>query len=209
METELLRYLIENWPVLAILAVVCAVSVKVTHFMTRWNDHNEQRHKDSDERHARLEESINTILKRIDTIEREILAVKVVLASKHKNVSEVFAMKKSPRRLNENGERVFSDIGGKDFLLKNKDFFFAKIDEQKPQTAFDVENAANIVCMANTNEEIFNGIKNFVYNSPTYMLKDSDGGEKPYDLSLSDICFILSIPLRDMYLAEHEEIPKD
>ena len=43
-------------------------------------------------------------------------------------------------------------------------------------------------------------------NAPAYKLKDAEGNEKMYDLSLPDVCFVLSLPLRDMYLAAHSEI---
>ena len=38
---------------------------------------------------------------------------------------------------------------------------------------------------------------------------DKEGNEKTYEVNLADICFILSIPLRDMYLKEHPEIMAD
>ena len=139
-------------------------------------------------------------------IKSDIVAIKSLLLMKHKNAADLFSVKMSPRRLNDNGKELLSDISGMDFLKNNKDFFFAKIDEIAPKTALDVENAANIVCTANTENPIFNGMKNFVYNSPTRILKDSDGEERPYDISMSDVCFVLSIPLRDMYLSEHSEI---
>lgn len=38
------------------------------------------------------------------------------------------------------------------------------------------------------------------------MIKDANGQEKPYDLAITDVCFVLSLPLRDMYLKEHPQI---
>ena len=149
---------------------------------------------------------INLVKQDLKDIKEDIVAIKSILVMKHKNVSDIFSIKNSPRKLNANGIRLFEDIRGKEFLEENKAFFFSKIDELKPKTALDVENAANLVCSVNTDNEIFNGMKNFVYNSPTYMLKDTEGNDKPYDISLPDVCFVLSIPLRDMYLEEHKGI---
>lgn len=78
----------------------------------------------------------------------------------------------------------------------------------KPQTAYDVESSANYVCVVNTKESIFNDIKNFVYNAPLMVQKYKDGKEHSYDLSLGDVCYVLSLPLRDMYLKEHPEVIK-
>lgn len=149
---------------------------------------------------------INIVKQDLKEIKEDIVAIKSILVMKHKNVSDIFSMKNSPRKLNVNGIKLFGDIKGEEFLKENKEFFFSKIDELKPKTALDVENAANLVCSVNTDNDIFNGMKNFVYNSPTYILKDIEGNERPYDISMPDICFVLSLPLRDMYLEEHKEI---
>lgn len=132
----------------------------------------------------------------------DISGIKSVLIQKFPNAAEVFSMKKSPRVLNELGEKVFAQINGKQFLTDNKQFFFSKIDERKPKTALDVENAANIACSAYTDNDIFNNIKDFVYNAPSIMIPGDNGKERSYDITLGDVCFILSIPLRDMYLEE-------
>lgn len=139
------------------------------------------------------------------TIKNDIVAIKSLLIMKHKNAADIFSMKSSPRRLNELGEKIFVEIKGNDFLSANKDFLFKKIDENHPHTALDVENAANIACSAYTNESIFNELKNYVYNSPSITIQ-RDGEDKLYDISLGDVCFVLSLPLRDMYLKEHPEI---
>ena len=75
-----------------------------------------------------------------------------------------------------------------------------------PKTPLEVDNNAYYVCGAYTNEDIFNGLKNFLYNAPAYRIKDENGVERDYDLSLSDVCFVLSLPLRDMYLEAHPEL---
>jgi len=117
-------------------------------------------------------------------IKNDVIAIKSILVIKHKNASDIFSMKNSPRVLNNNGLRLFAEIEGNNFLLANKDFFFQKMDEFRPKTALDVENAANIACTANTDNEIFNTIKNFVYNSPSIIITDKEGNEKTYEVNL-------------------------
>lgn len=140
------------------------------------------------------------------TMRSDIVAIKSLLTMKHKDAASLFSIKNSPRQLNGIGKRVMDDMKGAEFLDAHKDFFFSLIDAYKPKTALDVENAAHAVCVASTDNDMFNGLKIFVYNSPSYIVKDANGQEKPYDLSLPDVCFILSLPLRDMYLKEHPEI---
>ena len=149
---------------------------------------------------------IDIIKGELKNVNENLIKVTSLLLLKHKEAGKLFSAKNSPRQLNEMGKQVLSDIKGMDFLHANKDFLFTGIDDYRPKTALDVENAAHAVCAVSTNYEMFNGIKNFVYNSPSYKLKDAEGHERMYDLALSDVCFVLSLPLRDMYLAAHPEI---
>lgn len=155
-----------------------------------------------------LKSGVSKLNDNMAEIKEDMAAVKTVLMQKFPNVISRMAMKKSPRKLNETGEWVFNQVGGKKFLADNKDFFFRKIDSMKPKTAFDVEQAANFACAGYTDNEIFNDIKLYVYNAPAIKVKDSDGKERDYEITLGDVCYALSLPLRDMYLEEHQEIPR-
>lgn len=152
---------------------------------------------------------ISTLKNDLRDIKNDLVAIKSLLVMKHKDASTIFSMKKSPRQLNENGIKLYSAVKGDEFLQTNKSFLYSKMDDFKPKTALDVENAANIICSANTDNDIFNEIKSFVYNSPSFILIGEDGKECTYDIGLSDVCFVLSIPLRDMYLESHPEISQE
>ena len=141
-----------------------------------------------------------------DRHNQDLILIKSILIGKDSKYSSIFAIKQSPRQLSEMGKRLYDDIKGEQFLAENKDFFFKKISESNPQTALDVEMICNYVCMSSLSESIFNSIKDYVYNAPSLKIKDSDNKEVTYDLSLRDVCFVLSIPLRDMYLNDHKEI---
>ena len=144
--------------------------------------------------------------KTMSDIREDLAVIKSVIIQKYPTSANVFSMKKSPRRLNEMGEWLFNQVNGRGFLEKNKDFLFEKISEGRPSTALDVENAAHIACSSSTGEPMFSEIKNFVYNAPSIDIPDPDLGTRKYDITLGDVCFVLSIPLRDMYLSEHPEI---
>lgn len=118
---------------------------------------------------------------------------------------DVFSQKHSPRQLNEQGLRLYKDINGEDFLNKNKKFLFEKIEEKKPQTAYDVETTITLIFTLNADNEIFIDLKKWVYNAPSREV-EINGKKEMYDLALSDLFFVLSIPLRDMYLSEHPEV---
>lgn len=152
------------------------------------------------------DKDITDIKEDMRSVKDNLTKVSSLMLLKYKEAGKLFSIKNSPRQLNDIGKQVFSEIRGEEFLQTNKDFLFSLLDSYHPKTALDVENAAHAVCAISTDSEIFNGIKNFVYNSSSYSMKGENGETKLYDLSLPDVCFILSLPLRDMYLAAHPEI---
>lgn len=156
-----------------------------------------ERFKNIEANYAALHESSNKQQERL-------IRVEDMLMFKHKDAPDYFAAKRSPRALNELGMKVFEDMKGQEFLNKNKDILFSKITNAEPKTALDVEQAAFNACVSISNMDIFNDIKVFVYNYPTVQVTDEDNKE----VGLGDAIFILSLPLRDMYLKEHLEIPR-
>lgn len=187
------------WYVISIALIAIAMKLYYTRFKPL-----EDRTKHADCKNKN--ESIDKLLTGISEIKEDIIAIKSVLIQKYPNAAAIFSMKKSPRRLNEYGEWLFDQIHGKEFLQKNKGFLFEKIDSMKPKTALDVEMAANMACSGYTDNDIFNELKDFVYNAPSITIKNEQGEDKPYDITLGDVSFVLSLPLRDLYLEVHSEL---
>ena len=115
-------------------------------------------------------------------------------------------MKHSPRQLNEKGLELYESINGEKFLNDNYDLFDVIISEKKPKTALDVEASSLEALIMSLNLDIFNPIKNWVYNSASVKLKKDNGEEYDYSLTINDVCFILSLPLRNKYLYRHPDI---
>ena len=205
MET-ILEYLLANWPTFAIVIIVGVTCFVASRKLTKWEDKHDQKHDKLESRCGNHEAELTVLKSNLESMRDDILTIKNILVLKDESISNIFSLKKSQHRLNDNGVRVFGDINGKTFLEANKDFFFSKIDERNPKAALDVEDAAYWVLLANTDNDIFKPLKDFVYKSPTYTLKGQSGEDKPYNLSLQDVCFILSLPLRDMYLEQHREL---
>lgn len=134
----------------------------------------------------------------------DITKIKTILVEKYPKAYSVFSMKCSPRQLNNLGKKLYDRIKGDEFINDNKTALFDFINQTNPLVALDVEQAALSACLSLVRTPAFNDLKDFVYNEPTWDLPD--GGK--YDITLNDICFILSLPLRDKYLEEHSEIPR-
>ncbi len=190
----------------AVLGGVWFMFTKIFHLgriSQRFEDLNTRTRNANCDTHSKDIKEVKTLISSHDD---DIKTIKDFLLMTNKKAAILFSVKNSPRQLNEMGNKVFADMQGEDFLNQNKDYLFSQIDDYNPKTALDVENAAHAVCITSVDNEIFNGLKNFVYNSPSYKIIDREGNEKLYDLAMSDICFILSLPLRDMYLEIHPEI---
>ena len=142
----------------------------------------------------------------IRKLQMEMLEVRTFIKTKFLTSQTVLSEKKSPAQLNEFGRKLFADMGGSDFLSKNGIYLLQKMEEKNPKTAFDVESTAHEVLILATNEEMFNKIKNKVYNYPYMDILKRDGEMVKYEVSLADVCFVLSLSLRDMYLKAHPEV---
>ena len=95
---------------------------------------------------------------------------------------------------------------GDEFLQENGHFFLDEIAKLEPKTALDVENYALSVLLANSERQEFNRLKNWVYNASSLEITDGAGTVSHKDISMEDVLFVLSIPLRDRYLAGHPEV---
>lgn len=165
------------------------------------------------ERIKEIEEDIKELTKSVGAIKEKfyedtkelslsVTEIKTYMASRSNIASNMFARKHSPWSLNELGLTIFEDMKGREFINEYKDYLFSRIEKSEIVSAYDVEKAALTECILCTNEPFFKRIKDFVYSYHT--VKTNDGKEK--EVTLEDACFILSIPLRDMYLAEHPDI---
>lgn len=170
------------------ITIVGAI-IWIGRFIQRVNDHDNR---------------LKDIAHDLDGIKQEMSAIRTLLMMKHKGVEGIFSQKHSPRTLNDMGKKLYSDMNGQAFLKDNKQMLFKAIDSMNPKTAYDVENAAYMACVSNAGTDAFNVIKTFLYNYPT--MRREDGSQ--YEVSMDAACFVLSIPLRDMYIDEHPQIMK-
>lgn len=144
--------------------------------------------------------------KKIDCLQSDVTTLKEHLVAKDEELFRKFSMKKSPRILNSNGEAIYEIIKGQEFLQEHRNLLLQKIEEKHPSTMLDVEIDAREVCIELQSNPIFNGIKNIVYDHPEITIKDENDHDVKHSITMPDVCFVLSIPLRNMYLDAHKEI---
>ena len=119
-------WLLENYPQIGICIVLIGITAWLTakayKYRTKIND---------------SEKKINDLI----SIKQDVLVIKNFLLLKHeKKTGAMFSMKNSPRRLNDNGERLYGLISGEEVLNNNKNVLFEKIKFRQPKAALDVEN---------------------------------------------------------------------
>lgn len=189
------------WVIVAILLIVGIVLLN-NYIRDKVRTVNE-----SKERLDAIESHIGSINANIEKMNNLLTTVKTFLVAEIDKAKDVFSMKLSPRRLNPLGKEIYDEIKGDRFLDENQDYFFGEIDRKEPKTALDVETASlEVLIYASENDDRFIPLKNFVYNYPSKQKEDGT----TITISLSDICFVLSLPLRDRYLKAHPEInPED
>lgn len=151
----------------------------------------------------------DTQAKQIASIQSDIKDLIKVLGDKDPELYKLFAMKKSPLNLTPTGLEVFDIVKGQQFIDENKDLLMKKLEERQPRTALDVEIGARLVCLDLLSEPIFDRIKNIVYNHPALKITTDEGKMIDYAFSISDVCYILSFPIRDLYLDLHPELRQD
>ena len=211
----ILSYLVERWPAFIIIVITAVV----VWLLSRWYHRFEKvedtikelpcsKHDDLYHRIVETEEAVKELPRLrydINEIKQELVAIRTYLTVKDTDVENVFTKKHSPRELNEAGEKLYADIKGKEFLDKNKDILIQGIDNKAPKTALDVEESALEVIVSLIDNDMFIGMKNWVYNSsPRKVILD--GVEKDYSISMNDVCFVLSLPLRNMSLDLYPEL---
>ena len=97
---------------------------------------------------------------------------------------------------------MLAEVRGDEFLQENGRFFLDEIAKLEPKTALDVENYALSVLLANSERQEFSRL----YNASSLEITDGSGSVSHKDISMEDVLFVLSIPLRDRYLAGHPEV---
>ncbi len=116
------------------------------------------------------------------------------------------AQKNSPKVLNANGRIVENRFECREFLADNREWLLDEVAKFEPKTALDVEAYSFAALRVASLDDRFNGIKDMVYNSPAIELEVGDGQTRKVEIKLDDVLFVLSLPLRDLYLEQHPEI---
>lgn len=213
------EYFFGSYPVAAALILIGAcyltwrISVKLTKMQTSVDGIKKLPCENHSARLDKHHDAIATMREEVKEINTKVdfLIGMVNSAQPHGLITSIrdFSDKHSPRTLNTYGLDILEKSGGMKFLEENKGFLVGEIEKLKPKTALDVENFALGVLRFRSNDDIFIPLKNWVYNAPSMEVAGEDGALTKKDISMDDVLFIVSLPLRDIYLKEHPDLMTD
>lgn len=186
------NWLGQNYPELCLIVALLIIGGVIVHFFYKFHYRIKRNEDDIC--------SVNTRINTIESMRSDILTIKNFLMATQPRSASLFTQKMSPRKLNNNGIILLDMVEGMQFLENNKNRLLELISEKSPKTALDVEAFSTEILMELADDDIFSPIKDIVYKSPSITLKDANGNDVTYEFSFQDVLYVLSIPLRDMYL---------
>jgi hypothetical protein len=143
----------------------------------------------------------------LDDMKSSIRKIEEYIIRNDSTALEQLIRKCSPFKITNFGEVLLNVSEGRDCVDNNIDFFISEIEKMKPLVALDVENYSLTVLNENTKSEMFNNIKDFVFNAPSnFLLKTPEGNEIEIPIKMENILWVMSIYLRDKYFETHPEI---
>lgn len=155
---------------------------------------------------SRLEEiqSVRSSTGKLDSICEQLSEITRWIMKLDPTEIDALAPKFSPRRMTTAGLNLYDISGAKAVVDNNEDALIEAVRAENPQTPLDVEDKAYVVLAGKLSEPIFNEIKNYIYFQPEKVTVKGDGdAEVTVSLSLALLLRLMSIDLRDRYLAKY------
>lgn len=192
MFSEYVSYIIAHWPVIALLLVTVLAVWKVASFyFTRF--------KPIETEVGKFKTHADCISHRsdIDELRNIVRNIERILLQKDNKLIDKLSISRSPRQLNDSGNKLYEDSGAKRLMEEKAAEFIEHLEKRMPITALDVETESQSVLLSLSDEDYFVQIKTFIYNNPRY---------QDINIDLLTICYVMSLELRNLYLQKYPEI---
>lgn len=211
MWNAILKWLSENYPTLAIIVVLIILTVVVTLWIAKYINKIENSEKTLKnlpcDSHQKSIEAHSSMKLTLDSINDQVTEISKWIMRYDDKMIDILSQKCSPRIMTALGRNLFDISGAKNAIDTNLAFLIGEVEKKSPQTPYDVESSAVDVLLGNMAHPLYNDVKNFVYYQPEEVeLTDADGSKKKVKISLMTIIKLMSLELRDKYLASHPDI---
>lgn len=180
------KKLLEYFPQVAVYAIIILIVGFVVYKATRFYVQTKNVHKEFPD--------IKLVLQKID---KGLNTLNTILLEKSVISQSCYSNGNSPRIINDLGKKVLEESTAGALFEKIKNDLLMELSKNNFTSLLEVERESLNLLLSKMNEPQFSTIQNFAYQHPTF-------NETP--LSYSDILFVMSIKLRDLYKENHPEL---
>ena len=206
----LVTWLLNNYPWLVLVVIAIVVTWKVSKYHSKLEETNDKVKALPCEEHSRQLKNFAALDSLVQVLNNNLVEINKRIIKDDPGATDVFLdlMKKhSPLQMTPMGKNLFEITPAKKTMDDNLEFFIGQLEQINPKTAYDVEDKALNVLLSNTNNDIFQALKHYIYYAPEYLpMKTDTGEEKQVKLSLTVLLQLMSVYLRDKFLEKYPEI---
>lgn len=204
---SVLSWILDNFPLLGIIIVVAIVMWFVGRYCFKLEESRKKVNSLPCNDYKKTIDNFQAVKTTVDSINEQVTEISKWIMHFDDNMIDALSRKCSPRVMTKIGRDLFEISSAKKIIDDNIDFLTKEIAEKNPLTAYDVENNALEVLLANLSHPMFNTLKDYIYyEKEEITLTDENGEYKQVKLSLMSIVRLMGLELRDRYLELHQEI---
>lgn len=199
---SILTYLLDKFPIIAFFLVALLVVGIACWRLSKWHEsYKKVSEKVNNAPCASHEQSIN----KLTDISNSIRKIEEWIVKQDINAMNDLVRKCSPYQLTDVGVLVLEASGGKEFVDSNLDRLIDELKKAGTETLYDTEKNALFVLSNMMEDEIFNVIKDYIYNSPKEIELNNNGTPVKAEINMNRLLMVMSIYLRNRYIEIYQK----
>ncbi len=180
-----IQKLIEYFPQVSTYFIIILVAIFVTYKITVFYINT----KKINSKFPEIEDTLERIDKGFTTLNQILLEKNVISRS-------CYSEENSPRVINQIGQKLYTESGASGLFENIKDELISELEKKHFDSLLELERSSLDVLIEKMSDIRFKDIQNFAFQHPTF---DSN------PLTYTDILFIMSLRLRDLYREKHND----
>ena len=182
----LFNFLIQDYQQVALFGIVLYLIVKITITLDRFYVETKKLH----DKVPNMERLLAKIDAGLSSLNDTLLGKSVIDKS-------CYSRDRSPRTVNELGEKLFKESGADAVYLSMEEELAQELALKPIKSLLQLQTESLNVMLAHRDDSAFLPLQNFVYQHPTY-------NDTP--LAYTDVLFVMALKLRDFYLTKHPNL---
>jgi hypothetical protein len=182
----LFNFLIQDYQQIALFGIVLYLIVKITITLDRFYVETKKLH-----------DKVPNMERLLAKIDAGLSSLNDTLLEKSIIDKSCYSRDRSPRTVNELGEKLFKESGADAVYLSMKEELAQELALKPIKSLLQLQTESLNVMLAHRDDSAFLPLQNFVYQHPTY-------NDTP--LAYTDVLFVMALKLRDFYLTKHPNL---